>query len=99
MPRHYLSVVPGDLRVPSSRRAGADPVKLAEQTQRFGDSAMTMPPIQVTLCADNEMMINDGVTRASRIAKLNPDATIVVEVIDERPTWSLAHLPRVRETL
>jgi hypothetical protein len=45
------------------------------------------------------MMINDGVTRASRIAKLRQGATILVEIIDERPNWSLEHLPRVKERL
>ena len=95
----YLHVLPGDLRVPSSRRAGADPTKLADQIRRFGAATSGMPAIQVTECADGELMINDGVTRATRVAKLDPSATITVEIIDERPGWSLKHLPRIRETL
>ncbi len=42
-------------------------------------------------------MINDGVTRASRLAKLRPGAIIEVEVIDERLNWSIEHLPLVRD--
>src|SRR4051794_259005 len=99
MAQKFLTVLPGELRVPSSRRAGPDPLKLADQIGRFGGAAIGMPPVQVTLCANGELMINDGVTRASRIAKLTRDATITVEVIDERPTWSLSHLPRVWEVL
>jgi hypothetical protein len=94
-----LDVDPGELRLPPSRRSGADPMKLAEQIRHFGDRTAGMPALQVTKGAREQLMINDGVTRASRIAKLRPRATIQVEVIDERPSWSLEHLPRVRETL
>jgi hypothetical protein len=44
-------------------------------------------------------MINNGVTRATRVAKLSPQTKIRVEIIDERPTVSLNHLPRILETL
>ena len=43
-------------------------------------------------------MINDGVTRAFRVAKLLPQATITVEVIDDRAV-SLKRLPLVKERL
>jgi hypothetical protein len=74
-------------------------MKLAAQIGKYGDSTVAMPPVQVTRAARGELMINDGVTRAARVAKLRPGATIVVEVIEERPAWSLEHLPRVWETL
>jgi len=44
-------------------------------------------------------MINDGVTRASRVAKLALGVRIWVEVIEDRPGISFEHLPRVRERL
>jgi hypothetical protein len=94
-----VDVDPGRLRLPPSRQSGADPFKLQEQIRRFGDRSTAMPPPQVTRGAGGEMMINDGVTRATRIAKLRPGDTIPVEVIDERPIWSLEHLPLVKERL
>lgn len=94
-----LKVDPGELFLPPSRKTGADPFKLSEQIRQYGDQLEAMPPVQVTQTGEGDFMINDGVTRAIRIAKLRPGATIVIEVIDERPSWSLAHLPRVRERL
>ena len=94
-----VDVDPGRLRLPPARQSGADPFKLQEQIRRFGDSVAGMPPLEVTRGARGEMMINDGVTRATRIAKLGPQATIPVEVIDDRPTWSLEHLRLVKEKL
>lgn len=94
-----VEVDPGTLRLPAARQSGADPYKLHEQIRRYGDRSTGMPPLEVTRCARGELMINDGVTRATRIAKLAPGATILAEVIDERPTWSLEHLPLVKEKL
>jgi hypothetical protein len=93
-----LDVEPGSLRLPSGRSGGADPLKFDRQIRQYGDRADGMPPLLVTRGLRGELMINDGVTRATRIAKLRPDATIPVEVIDERPV-ALEHLPRVRERL
>jgi hypothetical protein len=95
MPRHYLLVSASVLRLPSSRRAGADPVKLAQQVAQFQDELKGMPAIEVTMGANGEMMINDGVTRATRAARLAPTKLVPVEIIDERPTWDLSKLPRV----
>ena len=92
-------VDPGELRLPPSRRSGADPFKLADQVRRFGTGTDGMPPVRVTRGADGLMMINDGVTRASRVAKLSPGATILAEVIEERPNLSFGGLPRVRDTV
>jgi hypothetical protein len=84
-PRLFLDVDPRTLRVPGSRRSGADPFKLHRQIARFGGSAQGMPPLEVSRGTDGELMINDGVTRATRIAKLSPGTTIRVEVIDDLP--------------
>lgn len=44
-----------------------------------------MPPVEVSRGTDGALVINDGVTRATRVAKLAPGTTIRVEVIDDLP--------------
>ena len=44
-----------------------------------------MPPIEVSRGSDGELVINNGVTRATRIAKLSPGMLVRVEVIDDLP--------------
>lgn len=66
-------VLPGELRLPPSRTAGADPWKLHLQIHRFGNSSIGMPPIQFYEDPDGILEIMDGVTRATRIAKLAPE--------------------------
>ena len=77
----YVDVDPRTLRLPWSRRDGADPAKLARQISRHGSSTSGMPPLFVYSTADSEFMISDGVTRATRVAKLLPGMTVRVEVI------------------
>jgi hypothetical protein len=84
-PRVFLEVDPRTLRVPGSRRSGADPFKLHLQVAKFGASVQGMPTIEVSRGADAELVINNGVTRATRIAKLSPGTTVRVEVIDDLP--------------
>jgi hypothetical protein len=84
-PRLFLDVDPRILRVPGSRRTGADPMKLHRQTAMFGSSPQGMPPLEVSRGTDGELMINNGVTRAFRIAKLSPGTLIRVQVIDDLP--------------
>ena len=84
-PRVFLDVDPRTLRVPGSRRSGADPVKLHRQVAQFGTSIQGMPPLEISRGSDGESVINNGVTRATRIAKLLPGATVRVEVIDDLP--------------
>ena len=57
-----------------------------------------MPPVEVYRGTDGELMIYNGVTRATRIAKLLPGQLIRVEVIDDLPT-PVGHLPTVGDTL
>ena len=94
----YVEVDPGYLRLPPSRSSGADPAKLIRQISRFGDSADGMPPVWVYRGSDEELMIFDGVTRATRVAKLRPGLTITVEVVGEF-SYEFNHLPTVREKL
>jgi hypothetical protein len=84
-PRVFIDLDPRTLRVPGSRRAGADPVKLQRQIAQFGASAQGMPTLEVSRGTDGEFVINDGVTRATRIARLSPGTTVRVEVIDDLP--------------
>lgn len=84
-PRVFLDIDPRSLRVPGSRRTGADPVKLQRQMAQFGKSTQGMPPIEVSRGADGEFVINNGVTRATRIAKLSPGTLVTIEIIDDLP--------------
>ena len=78
-------VDPRELRVPSSRRHGPDPTKLARQIAQFGRSTVGMPPLWVYEGIDGVLVVYNGVTRAVRIAKLVPGALIRVEVIGRLP--------------
>ncbi|HVS34591.1 MAG TPA: hypothetical protein VMS17_03350 [Gemmataceae bacterium] len=82
-PSVYLDVDPRTLRLPWSRRGGADPGKLARQISRHGKSTQGMPPLFVYRATDGELVISDGVTRATRAAKLLPGTPIRVEVIGD----------------
>ena len=64
-PREFLQVDPATLHLPSSRRDGADPVKLHRQMAKHGTSIDGMPPPDVKRGSDGELVIYDGVTRAT----------------------------------
>jgi hypothetical protein len=75
-----LQVDPATLHLPGSRQDGADPAKLQRQLARHGTSVAGMPPLDVKRGADGELMIYDGVTRATRVAKYVPGAKVRVIV-------------------
>jgi len=77
----YLDVDPSTLRLPWSRRDGVDPVKLARQMSLHGSSIQGMQPLFVYRATDGELVISNGVTRATRVAKLLPGTLIQVEVV------------------
>lgn len=81
MAADFRDVDPAELRVPGSRASGADPFKLQQQIARFGASTAGMPPIWVYEGSDGVLEITNGVTRASRIAKLAPGTLVRVEVL------------------
>jgi len=81
----FRDVDPRDLRVPPSRRQGADPGKLARQISLFGRSVVGMPPLWVYEGTDGVLVLYNGVTRATRIAKLAPGVLIRVEVVGTLP--------------
>jgi hypothetical protein len=98
MSESIREVDPSELRLPPSRRGGADPWKLHQQMRRFGSSKAGMPPIFAHEDPDGILEITDGVTRATRIAKLKPGETVPVIVIG-RYRRSRASSPRVRDLL
>src|SRR3954452_20756715 len=83
-------VDPRRLRLPLSRANGADPWKLHQEIRRFGSSIVGMPPILVYEDPDGVLEISDGVTRATRIAKLAPG--------DTGPIVAIGHYRRSRST-
>jgi hypothetical protein len=94
----FIEVDPRELHVPPSRLSGADPYKLQRQIIQFGASMIGMPPPWVYRGADGAFMIYNGVTRATRIAKLAPGHLIRVDIVGtlRRP---VAHLPKIGEFL
>jgi hypothetical protein len=61
--------------------SGADPVKLQRQLAKFGTSTVGMPLIEVYEGGDGELMIWNGATRATRVAKCHPGTLIEVVVV------------------
>jgi hypothetical protein len=98
MAANFRDVDPRDLRVPPSRGQGADPFKLARQISLFGASAIGMPPPWVYEGSDGALVLYNGVTRATRIAKLAPGTLIRVEVIGNLPK-ALAGEPKIGDLL
>src|SRR5947209_5863385 len=99
MPAERFEVDPSTLRLPWSRRDGADPFKLARQIAKHGKSTDGMPPLEVVRGKGGLLRINNGVTRATRVAKLLPGQTVPVEVIEELPKADFSKNPTVEEKL
>jgi hypothetical protein len=98
--REFITVDPATLHLPTGIRAqGADPGKLARQIARHADSLDGMPPLEVIRGKDGHLRINDGVTRATRAAKLKPGELVTVEVIATYPKLDVTKTPRVGDTL
>ncbi len=98
MSRVFRDVDPSTLHVTSSRPTGADPFKLHRQIAAFGTSTAGMPPPWVYEGSDGALCMFNGVTRATRIAKLSPGTMISVEIVGTlaRP---FGHLPTVGDLL
>src|SRR5688572_14215250 len=94
----FKDVDPRELRVLGSRSGGADPAKLQRQIARFGASTSGMPPVWVYEGTDGVLVIFNGVTRATRIAKLAPGITVRVEIVGKLPR-ALAKLPKIGDLL
>src|SRR5438094_752381 len=97
--REFVMLDPATLHLPPGVRAqGADPAKLARQIAAHGNSLDGMPPVEVTRGRDGHMRLNDGVTRATRAAKLRPGELIPAEVIADLPNLDVTRTPRVGDT-
>ena len=94
----FRDVDPRELRVPGSRRQGADPAKLQRQIALFGRSSDGMPAPWVYEGSDGVLMLYNGVTRATRIAKLAPGTLIRVEVVGKLPK-AFAGEPKIGDLL
>jgi hypothetical protein len=95
----YLNVDPRTLHLPSTRLSGADPVKLTRQIARFGNSTKGMPAAFVYRDGNGRLQLYDGVTRATRVAKLLPGQLIRVEVIADQPKADYSQFPTVGDRL
>lgn len=95
----FLKIDPGELHLPPSRSQGADPAKLARQIAKYGNSLDGMPPLQITRGKDGHLRINDGVTRATRAAKLRPGELIEAETIYTLPRLDVTKTPKVKDML
>jgi hypothetical protein len=96
----FLMVDPAQLHLPTGIRSrGADPAKLARQIARHGNRLDGMPPVQVTRGQGGELRLNDGVTRATRAARMRPGELIQAEVIASLPNLDVTRTPRVGDTL
>jgi hypothetical protein len=94
----FRNVDPRELRVPPSRQQGADRSKLARQIALFGRSTVGMPPPWVYEGTDGMLVLYNGVTRATRVAKLAPGTLIRVEVIGQLPK-AMAGQPKIGDLL
>ena len=95
---NFRDVDPRELRLPPSRRQGADPAKLARQIALFGRSSVGMAPPWVYEGTDGAIVLHNGVTRATRLAKLAPGVLIRVEVIGKLPK-AFATEPKIGDVL
>ena len=85
-PPTFLDVDPRTLHLPPSARFGADPAKLQRHIAQFGRSVAGMPPPWVYCGSDGALVISNGVTRATRVAKLLPGTFMRVEVVGTQKT-------------
>jgi hypothetical protein len=92
MPSVMVEVDPRSLHVPPSRLSGADPYKLNRQIALFGSSIANMPEPWAYRGSDGEIMLYNGVTRATGIAKLSPGTLIRILIVDtlRKPVGYLA---------
>jgi len=81
MASFLVEVDPRKLHVPPSRLTGADPYKLNRQIARFGGSFNGMPEPWAYQGSDGEIMLYNGVMRATRVARLSPGTSIRVLIV------------------
>jgi hypothetical protein len=65
--------------------------------QEFGAMVEGMPPLELMRDGAGELMISDGLTRATRIHLSDPHKTVPAIIIQELPDGDFSQLPRLRE--
>jgi hypothetical protein len=98
MATQLIDVDPRTLHVRPSRLTGADPFKLHRQIALFGSSTAGMRAPWVYRGSDGKLQLYNGVTRATRIAKLSPGTLIRVEVVGNLAA-PVGHLPTIGDLL
>ena len=98
MPADLRDVDPRELRVLPSRSAGARPDQTRAADCQVWLSTKGMPPLWVCEGTDGVLVIYNGVTRATRIAKLAPGTLVTVEVI-AKLRRALAKEPKIGDLL
>jgi hypothetical protein len=93
-----IDVDPSQLRLLGSRVDGADPAKLARQFERFGLTTAGMPPPEVKRGTDGHLVLYDGVTRATRVAKYLPGIKLRV-IVTGQLLAAVGHFPKLGDTL
>jgi hypothetical protein len=58
-----------------------------------------MPPLELIRGQGGRYRINDGVTRATRAAKLLPGQIVPAEVIQTLPNLDVAKFPTIKDVL
>ncbi len=90
-------VEPGDLHLPPGRQSGAVLWRYQKQKAAFGSATKGMPPLEVTEGRGGALMINNGVTRATRIHYLAPGQLVTVEITEVRAKADFSRLRKVRD--
>ena len=98
MPIRKVMADPRTLLVPPSRSDGADRWKLQMQTARFGGSAAGMDPPEAYETPAGELVLYNGVTRATRMAKESPGTPIPVNVVGKIKSLRIS-LPTIQDLL
>lgn len=92
-------VLPGGLHVPPERADGADPMKLQDQFNEYGNDLSQIPPLEVIEAAGGALVAMNGVTRATRSYMVDPDRTVPVIVTMSYPNAEVGHLPTIEQLL
>lgn len=85
-PRPVIAIDPRKLLVPSNM--GADPYKLQKQIAKYGNSIVGMPLLVGYETLDGFILLFDGITRATRVAKLLPGRAVQVQIAGKMKVMS-----------
>ncbi len=72
---------------------------IPSERSKHGNALDGMPRLELVRGKDGHMRINDGVTRATRAAKLRPGVLVPAEVIQELRRLDVTRMPKVKDCL